>query len=138
MNDTLSALGFGPGLRPVAELARMLGVQSSVLTPSSLARGTRLSRALLIAGAMLRGEALGVAGSLDGRALAMAARIVAGLDADGEYSLSELARHMALWGMGTADDWLVRLHQAGAAERFEVGGWSEVRRWARAIVMEGK
>ena len=116
--------------RPRTDIARMLNVSPSYLSPGRLVPRSAAYQTLTDIMAYLRGETENVSMDVLG--------VVDLLDGDSEYSVPELARHMRLWGMETADDWLVKLHQAGAAEYFAVGGWAEVRRWARAIVMEGK
>lgn len=102
-----------------------------------LAKSAPLRRTLGYAADMLRGRDVSMAQDHDRGCYAQAAALVERLDEGDVYSVSELAAHMALWGMETADDWIVKLHMAGAPAVFAERGWCGLRGWARNIV-EGK
>ena len=129
-NDVLSHLGV-PEQRTRADIARMISLDPARLSPSRLARDPDLLDALRGAATVLRGGAMP---TMSIYATARAGAIVEALDAGDVYSLPELGTRMKLWGMDTCDDWLVRLHGAGAASVFAAGGWCAVRRWARGVV----
>lgn len=128
----LSRLGV-PDRYTAAEFARIIGVDPAQLSPSRLP-GSGLARALAYAADLLRGEDPGSGYDADPGGRARAGQIVEALDGGALYSVGELQARLRLWGMDAADDWLVRLHGAGAAVVFAAGGWCAVRRWARGVV----
>lgn len=130
--DLPAALGV-PEQRTLTDLAALYGVPAIRLAPSRLALGGPLVLALRYTVARLRGEAVE---PVSAREWAWAGSVVERLDMGDAYSLPELGARMRLWGMDTADDWLVRLHEAGARAVFAERGWCGVRMWARTIVQE--
>ena len=131
MNDDILSLLGVPRYRSRADIARMIGIDPARLSPSRLHRDQGVLDALRYAVAALQGAPLPTVGLY---ATARAGAIVEALDGGNEYSIPELGARMSLWGMATEDDWLVRLHGAGAAAVFAAGGWCAVRRWARGVV----
>ena len=128
--DLLAHLGV-PEQRSPSDLAALLGIKPISLAPSRLALGGPTVLALRYTVARLRGEAVE---PVSAREWAWAGLLVERMDEGTDYSIPELGARMSLWGMATEDDWLVRLHGAGAAAVFAAGGWCAVRRWARSTV----
>lgn len=129
MNDLLQALGV-PRDRTAATIARAMHIDPARLSPSRLARDSDLLDALRVAVAVFRGEQVP---EVSLYAKARAGALVEALDGGAPYSLPQLGARMRLWGMDTADDWLVRLHEAGARAVFAERGWCGVRMWAREV-----
>lgn len=123
MDPILCRLGIDR-YRTRADLARWMGVDPALLAPSRFLPGSPLYTDVQAALMHLAGVRVGLT--------PRAALLVERLD-EGEYSIGALTDRLAVWGMATADDWVVRLHAAGAPVEHAAGGWTRVRRWARKV-----
>jgi hypothetical protein len=129
----LDDLGI-PAHRSATQVASMIGISSSRLTPSALAQDSEAARILALARDVLHGRTVGDPGAYGLRVWSRAHLLVERLDEGATIDVVQLGQRLVLWGMPTSLDWVARLHAAGAEEVFARGGWCAVRAWAREVV----